>query len=208
MTTYDYMFKLVIIGAPGVGKTNILSKFAFDKFQPDSVSTLGVEYSIKTIEVDFNGQKQNIKLTIWDTAGQERYQSVTKTYFRGAQGAIIVYDITNKTTFEQSNDWLQRLKDNSNEVVDTMLIGNKSDLEESRQVQVAEGQNEADKQGLLFIETSAMTGNNIEDAFKQIVLQIMKRKLADNVVEEAPREAFKAVVIEQEPAPEAKKGCC
>merc|ERR1712072_773134 len=122
---YDYLFKVVLIGESGVGKSNLLTRFTRDEFKKDSKSTIGVEFATQTIQVD----KKTIKAQIWDTAGQERYRAITSAYYRGAVGALLVYDITKMSTFENVKEtWLAELRQNAESSIIIMLVGNKKDL--------------------------------------------------------------------------------
>merc|ERR1719158_1486425 len=132
---YDYLFKVVLIGDSGVGKSNLLTRFTRDEFKSDSKSTIGVEFATQTIQVD----KKNIKAQIWDTAGQERYRAITSAYYRGAVGALLVYDITREVSFEDVKSiWLQELRTHADEKIVIMLVGNKSDLRHLRHVTTEE----------------------------------------------------------------------
>lgn len=165
---YDYLFKVVLIGDSGVGKSNILSRFARNEFSLESKSTIGVEFATRSINVE----NKLIKAQIWDTAGQERYRAITSAYYRGAMGALLVYDITRHVTFENIERWLKELKDHTDANIVVMLVGNKSDLRHLRAVSAEDGQSFAEKEGLFFMETSALVSTNVEDAFKQILTQI------------------------------------
>jgi small GTP-binding protein len=136
---YDMIFKVVLIGDSGVGKSNILSRYLKNEFHIDSKATVGVEFGSKRFDID--GFK--VKSQIWDTAGQERYKSITNAYYKGAKGALLVYDITRKESFDSVDKWIPDLRTNGDEQVTIILIGNKCDLEESRVVSVEEGQNKA-----------------------------------------------------------------
>jgi len=136
---YDMIFKVVLLGDSGVGKSNILSRYLKNEFSYDTKTTVGVEFGAKSIEIeDFK-----IKAQIWDTAGQERYKSITNAYYKGAKGALLVYDITNKKTFENISKWVPELKNSGDKDVTIILVGNKIDLEEERQVSTEEGQKKA-----------------------------------------------------------------
>ena len=135
----DFIFKVVIVGNSGVGKSNMLTKFIFDEFTLSSKATIGAELFSKTFIIE----EKVIILQIWDTAGQERYKSLTKSYFKGAKGAMIVYDITDTNSFESVNEWNQTIKDCGESDVSVMLIGNKSDLEHNRKVKTQSGINKS-----------------------------------------------------------------
>jgi Ras-related protein Rab-11A len=162
---YDYLFKVVLIGDSGVGKSNLLSRFTKNEFNLESKTTIGVEFATKTIEC---GDKI-IKAQIWDTAGQERYRAITSAYYRGAVAALLVYDITKLHTFQNVEKWLQELKDYADDNIVVMLVGNKSDLKHLRAVKVEEAQSFAEEHELAFIETSALDSTNVVDAFEQII---------------------------------------
>ncbi|KAK5781347.1 hypothetical protein RI543_001188 [Arxiozyma heterogenica] len=165
---YDYLFKIVLIGDSGVGKSNLLSRFTTDEFNIESKSTIGVEFATRTIEVE--GKK--IKAQIWDTAGQERYRAITSAYYRGAVGALIVYDISKSSSYENCNHWLTKLRENADDNVAVGLIGNKSDLAHLRAVPTDEAKNFASENQLLFTETSALNSENVDLAFRELITAI------------------------------------
>eukprot|EP01091_Cochliopodium_minus_P008763 TRINITY_DN203_c0_g1_i1.p1 TRINITY_DN203_c0_g1~~TRINITY_DN203_c0_g1_i1.p1 ORF type:complete len:224 (-),score=52.04 TRINITY_DN203_c0_g1_i1:100-732(-) len=161
MSNYEYLFKYIIIGDTGVGKSCLLLQFTDKRFQPVHDLTIGVEFGARMITIDGN----QIKLQIWDTAGQESFRSITRSYYRGAAGALLVYDITRRETFNHLSVWLEDAKQHSNNNMTIMLIGNKSDLDHKRAVTFEEGQKFANENGLVFMETSAKTALNVEQAF-------------------------------------------
>ena len=162
---YDMIFKIVLIGDSSVGKTNILSKYISDEYDPDTQATIGVELSTKNYTFDNN----EVKVQIWDTAGQEKYRSITSSYYKGAHGCLLVYDITRKATFENIDKWLAEIKLSSNNEINMVLIGNKCDLEDKREVSIEEAQNKAKLLNMAFMETSALNGTNVEKAFNELV---------------------------------------
>ncbi|XP_063900221.1 ras-related protein Rab-14-like [Zophobas morio] len=168
---YSYIFKYIIIGDMGVGKSCVLNQFTLSKFMADIPHTIGVEFGTRIIEVD--GQK--IKLQIWDTAGQERFRAVTRSYYRGAAGALLVYDITRRTTFNHVATWLSDTQTLTNPNTTILLIGNKSDLEEQRDVTYEEGKKFAEENGLLFLECSAKTGDHVDEAFVEVAQKIYQK---------------------------------
>ena len=168
--SYDYLFKIVLIGDSGVGKSNLLSRFTKDELNLDSKSTIGVEFATKSIETD----GRIIKAQIWDTAGQERYRAITSAYYRGAVGALLVYDITKHDTLENAERWLQELRDHADSNIVIMLIGNKCDLEHLRKVEKDEAQAFAEEHKLAFMETSALDATNVEPSFREILTSIYK----------------------------------
>ena len=168
---YDMIFKVVLIGDSGVGKTNILSRYVRDDFSIDTKATVGVEFGSKIIRIN----NTNIKIQIWDTAGQERYKSITNAYYKGAKGAFVVHDISRKETFNSVEKWVDELKNNGDEGVCILLIGNKCDLEEQRQISTEEALKKSELYKIAFCETSAMQAVNIEKAFNIMVEEILKK---------------------------------
>ncbi|KAL3675101.1 hypothetical protein R1sor_025049 [Riccia sorocarpa] len=206
---YDYLFKVVLIGDSGVGKSNLLSRFTRNEFSLESKSTIGVEFATRSINVD----SKLIKAQIWDTAGQERYRAITSAYYRGAVGALLVYDITRHVTFENVERWLKELKDHTDSNIVVMLVGNKSDLRHLRAVSTDDGQAFSEKEGLFFMETSALESTNVENAFKQILTQIYRvvSKKALDVGEDtaAPGKGQTITVGNKDEVTATKKvGCC
>ncbi|KAL5169329.1 Ras-related protein Rab11C [Glycine soja] len=165
---YDYLFKIVLIGDSGVGKSNILSRFTRNEFCLESKSTIGVEFATRTLQVE----GKTVKAQIWDTAGQERYRAITSAYYRGAVGALLVYDITKRQTFDNVQRWLRELRDHADSNIVIMMAGNKSDLSHLRAVSEDDGQALAEREGLSFLETSALEATNIEKAFQTILTEI------------------------------------
>ncbi|KAK3145519.1 hypothetical protein QOZ80_3BG0253880 [Eleusine coracana subsp. coracana] len=168
---YDYLFKVVLIGDSGVGKSNLLSRFTRNTFSLDSKSTIGVEFATRTIQVE----GRTLKAQIWDTAGQERYRAITSAYYRGAVGALLVYDVTKAATFDNVKRWLKELRDHAdatNTVV--MLIGNKTDLRHLRAVAQDEAAVFAEREGLSFVETSALDATNVDKAFETLLTEIYR----------------------------------
>lgn len=159
--SYAYLFKYIIIGDTGVGKSCLLLQFTDKRFQPVHDLTIGVEFGARMVQIE----GRQIKLQIWDTAGQESFRSITRSYYRGAAGALLVYDITRRETFNHLTRWLEEARQNANQSMVIMLIGNKSDLDHRRQVTKEEGEKFAKEHGLIFLETSAKTAANVEEAF-------------------------------------------
>lgn len=164
----DYVFKVVVIGDSAVGKTQILSRFAKNEFCFDSKSTIGVEFQTRTVTI--NGKV--IKAQIWDTAGQERYRAVTSAYYRGALGAMLVYDITKRQSFDHVARWVEELRAHADSSIVIMLVGNKADLVDQRMVPTEDAVEFAEDQGLFFSETSALSGDNVESAFLKLLEEI------------------------------------
>lgn len=173
--SYDYLFKLLLIGDSGVGKTSILFKFSEDTFSPAFISTIGIDFKIRTITVD--GKK--IKLQVWDTAGQERFRTITTAYYRGAMGIMLVYDVSNMKSFENISNWIRNIEMHATSDVELMILGNKCDIADKRQVSKERGEQLALQHSIKFMETSAKANINIEDAFttlaRDIKLKVEKR---------------------------------
>jgi len=167
---YDFLFKVVLIGDSGVGKSNLLSRFTRNEFNIDSKSTIGVEFATRSIQVD----DKTIKAQIWDTAGQERYRAITSAYYRGAVGALLVYDIGKHQTYENVTRWLKELRDHADANIVIMLVGNKSDLRHLRAVPTEEAKAFASENHLSFIETSALDASNVELSFQNILGEIYR----------------------------------
>lgn len=177
--TYDYLFKLLLIGDSGVGKTCILFRFSEDAFNTTFISTIGIDFKIRTIELD--GKK--IKLQIWDTAGQERFRTITTAYYRGAMGIMLVYDITDEKSFENIKNWIRNIEENASADVEKMLLGNKCELNEKRQVTKERGEKLAVEYGIKFVETSAKASINVEQAFFTLASDIkakMEKRMESN----------------------------
>ncbi|CAH3041989.1 unnamed protein product [Pocillopora meandrina] len=169
--SYAYLFKYIIIGDTGVGKSCLLLQFTDKRFQPVHDLTIGVEFGARMITID----GKQIKLQIWDTAGQESFRSITRSYYRGAAGALLVYDITRRDTFNHLTTWLEDARQHSSSNMVIMLIGNKSDLEARRDVRKEEGEAFAREHGLIFMETSAKTAANVEEAFINTAKEIYQK---------------------------------
>eukprot|EP01130_Rhizamoeba_saxonica_P016858 TRINITY_DN7873_c0_g1_i1.p1 TRINITY_DN7873_c0_g1~~TRINITY_DN7873_c0_g1_i1.p1 ORF type:complete len:220 (-),score=48.22 TRINITY_DN7873_c0_g1_i1:49-708(-) len=165
---FDHLFKVILLGESGVGKTNLLSRFTRNQFNLETKSTIGVEFATRSIEY----QEKVIKAQIWDTAGQERYLAITSAYYRGAVGAMIVYDIHDQGTFRRVGRWLQELRENGEKNITIMLVGNKSDLIHLREVPTEGAHAFAEQNGLSFIETSALDSTNVERAFTNLLKDI------------------------------------
>lgn len=163
-----HLFKIVIIGDSAVGKSNLITRFTRDTFNPNSKATIGVEFQTHSMMID----GKEIKAQIWDTAGQERFQAVTAAYYRGAMGAVVVYDIARRDTFDNVDKWLQELASHCDTTSATILVGNKCDLENVREVSTEEGKMLAESQGLFFTEASALDSTNVKMAFEIVIKEI------------------------------------
>lgn len=168
---YDYMFKVVLIGDSSIGKSSILLRFSDDEFQDSYITTIGVDFKIKTIDVD----GKLVKLQIWDTAGQERFRTISRAYYSNVDGILIIYDITNENTFDNVQYWLGEISKYSSTTV-KVLIGNKSDLDNKRMVDMKVAEEFAKRQNIPFFETSAKENVNIDTCFKKIIWEMIEKK--------------------------------
>jgi small GTP-binding protein len=167
---YDMIFKILVIGDTGVGKSNLLLRYVKNEFAGDMRSTVGVEFGTKMMKID----GYEVKAQIWDTAGQERYKAITNAFYKGSKGAFVVYDITRKESFINIDKWIGELKTNGSDDILIVLVGNKTDLEDKREVLTEEVEKKAKQYGIAFCETSALNGQNIEHAFDILIEQILK----------------------------------
>lgn len=198
---YDYLFKLLLIGDSGVGKSCLLLRFADDTYTESYISTIGVDFKIRTVELD----GKTIKLQIWDTAGQERFRTITSSYYRGAHGIIIVYDITDVESFSNVRQWLFEIDRFASEQVNKLLVGNKSDLTNKRVVTTETAKEFAQTLDIPFLETSAKNSTNVEEAFLTMAAQIKTRMAAAPAVE-ANKQNF--TLGNNQNMKEKTKGCC
>lgn len=198
---YDYLFKLLLIGDSGVGKSCLLLRFADDTYTESYISTIGVDFKIRTVELD----GKTIKLQIWDTAGQERFRTITSSYYRGAHGIIIVYDITDVESFSNVRQWLFEIDRFASEQVNKLLVGNKSDLTNKRVVTTETAKEFAQTLDIPFLETSAKNSTNVEEAFLTMAAQIKTRMAAAPAVE-ANKQNF--TLGNNQNMKESSGGCC
>ena len=168
---YDYLLKYIIIGDAYVGKSNLLLRYTRGQFKPEYQLTLGAEFGAKSVKI----RDQIYRIQIWDTAGQENFRSITRNYYKSSACALVVYDITSRDSFNSINSWIEACKNQSPKTIFFVLIGNKSDLEEKREISKEEGQELADKLGVLFYETSAKTGDNVNELFRDSADEIAKK---------------------------------
>jgi Ras-related protein Rab-2A len=171
-SSYAYLFKFIIIGSSATGKSCLLLRFTDDRFQMTHDLTIGVEFGTRTLTAR-SGQR--VKLQIWDTAGQESFRSITRSYYRGSAAALLVYDVTRRETFLDVASWLHDVRAYATRSTTVVLVGNKTDLDEQRQVSREEGEAFAHDHGLLFTETSAKTGTNVQDAFLMAADAVLER---------------------------------
>ncbi|XP_061370592.1 ras-related protein RABA4c-like [Gastrolobium bilobum] len=190
----DYMFKIVMIGDSGVGKSQLLNRFVKNEFHMKSKATIGVEFLTKTVVMDH----KLVKAQIWDTAGQERYQAITTAYYRGATGALLAYDITKRQSFEHVEKWLDELRMHADKNIIVMLVGNKSDLSSSRAVPIEEAKDFAKQEHLFFMETSALDSNNVESAFLGLLSQVYRTVSKKHMIADGPESNWDKVNLELE----------
>ena len=168
---FDEKIKLMVLGDSSVGKSSILSKYCKNEFMSKYITTIGIDFQIKYLNIN----NKRIKLQIWDTAGQERYRVVTKNYFNTSNGFVIIYDITSRESFNNINNWMEQIENIVGDRVKCIIFGNKNDLVSERKVQKEEGEELAKRYNCSFFETSAKEGNNIEEGFKSITLEIIEK---------------------------------
>ena len=169
-------FKILTIGESGVGKTCILRRFVENKFLKNHLATIGIDFKTKTLNIN----NQEIKLKIWDTAGQERFRNITTQYYKGADGIVLIYDVTDDASYEKIRDWMEQILSNTKrEDIGLVLLGNKCDME-PRAVTEEQGNKMAEELKVSYFETSALTGQGINEAFNELTRDIMKRKGVDN----------------------------
>jgi len=200
---YDYLFKLLLIGDSGVGKSCLLLRFADNSYEENYISTIGVDFKTRTIEID----GKTIKLQIWDTAGQERFATITRSYFRGALGVIIVYDVTNMDSFNNVQRWLGEVDSHASENVVKLLVGNKSDLS-NKVVDKAKAEAYASSLGIPFIETSAKESVNVEKAFNTMARTIKDKLGADDLLPGPKKTKLGSSGQNLTYTDTSKKGCC
>ena len=202
----EYKFKVVVVGDSGVGTTNLVNRFATDQFNKDSKATVGVEFKSKTYSI--NGKI--FKIEIWDTAGQERYKSITAAYYKGAKGAMIVYDVTSKVTFDNVDKWYNEIKDKGNKNINIMMIGNKTDLKDSIEVTSEMGKSKATALEIPVMETSALDASYVKEAFYQLLGEMYKsvEGIAKSDSGDAGIDGKVSTGVSLSTGKEEKKSCC
>ncbi len=177
MEQKEFIYKILLLGDSSVGKTCFLMRYIDNTFQDIHMSTIGLDYKLKNVQLE-NGKM--VKIQLWDTAGQDRFRSITKNYYKGAHGIILIYDITENKTFENVKNWMNQIKEEVSDKVTIVLVGNKIDVEEHRKVKTEQGESMAKDFGIMFFECSAKTGENINGIFNSLV-----RKVVDNFAKSA-----------------------
>eukprot|EP01026_Neomeris_dumetosa_P050206 TRINITY_DN4396_c0_g1_i3.p2 TRINITY_DN4396_c0_g1~~TRINITY_DN4396_c0_g1_i3.p2 ORF type:complete len:212 (-),score=30.57 TRINITY_DN4396_c0_g1_i3:217-852(-) len=203
---HDYLVKVVLVGDSGVGKSNLLTRFTRNEFTMDSKSTIGVEFATKSIKID----DKIVKAQIWDTAGQERYRAIINAYYRGAVGALVVYDITKKESFENIERWLKEVREHTEPNIIIMMVGNKCDLDYLRVINIEEAKEFCKTEGISFIETSALDATNVEESFQSVLMDIYNNictKVLDEKDEIEDHHDKKGIPIVSQ-AKEKKSSCC
>ena len=168
---FDYLFKYIIIGDAAVGKSNLLLRYTHGQFKPEYQLTIGVEFGAKNVQIN----NKIYRIQIWDTAGQENFRSITRAYYKNSVCALVVYDISSRDSFNNVSTWVEDCKNQSPKTIFMVLVGNKSDLNDKRQVNTEEGQELAEKYGMLFFETSAKSGENVENVFVKSAEEIARK---------------------------------
>ena len=201
---YEFIFKVLLLGNSNVGKSSLFLRFVDDIWNDTFVPTIGVDFKIKTFDID----EKKIKMQIWDTAGQERFKNIIASYYRGAHGILLLYDVTDRDSFKNLNNWLIEIEKNANKNVLKILIGNKTDLEDKRVISYNQGKEFADNYGLKFIETSVKKNLNVNEAFDTLGRELMKASGDKKIIKQPPNKKISVAKVKDLNNNEKKKGCC
>ena len=199
---YDFIFKVLLLGNSDVGKSSLILRYVDQVWNEVFVPTIGVDFKVKTLTID----NKQIKMQIWDTAGQERFRNVISSYFKGSHGILLVYDITNRDSFKNLENWLIEIEKNASENVLKILIGNKNDLVDEREINADEGQAFANRNGMQFIETSAKMNTNVNEAFEALARLMMNFNSQKSQPNNKPE--TKKIKASSGKDLSTKKGCC
>lgn len=200
---YDHLFKLLIIGDSGVGKSSLLLRFADNTFSGSYITTIGVDFKIRTVEI--GGEK--VKLQIWDTAGQERFRTITSTYYRGTHGVIVVYDVQSAESFVNVKRWLHEIEQNCDSV-NRILVGNKDDSPDKKVVETTDAQKFANQINVSLFETSAKDNKNVEEMFTEITRQVLQTKKNSQNASNSPSDTVKIQKDRKKKKKGGKDGGC
>lgn len=202
---FDLQIKLMMIGDQNVGKTALLMRYADGEFNESLLPTIGIDFKIKTIEL----QGKLVKLQIWDTAGQERFRTITQAYYRGAMGILLIYDVTTTKSWSNVRNWVRNIQDNAPQTVNKMLIGNKSDLTQKREVTTQQGEQLAREYGMKFLETSARTNMNVQEAFVTLATDVVDRLVAGGIGADLPPTEMGRIQVNRDSSSGGRlMGCC